>query len=258
MEYDVFISHASEDKQNVALPLALHLQHLGLKVWLDEFELTLGDSLRRSIDRGLSQSRYGVVILSPAFFSKEWPNKELDGLVAREDGRDKVILPVWHNVSAHEILNYSPTLADKLAVSTSRGLAHVAEQIFEAVRREINPGKTSKVKLALSETEILQQLSRQMLVAGSAWQLRQTLYELEEYLAKYPHSPNARLLKDRIQVAMRRAEAMESAASSPMEAPQTKRRAPLARRSSPIGCLWRIFTLAAIGSLLYLLLQMLF
>ena len=70
MEYDVFISHASEDKADVALPLAKHLQKFGFKVWLDDFELTLGDSLRRSIDCGLSQSKYGVVILSPAFFSK--------------------------------------------------------------------------------------------------------------------------------------------------------------------------------------------
>ena len=70
MEYDVFISHASEDKADVARPLAAHLQKLGLRVWLDEFELTLGDSLRRKIDHGLSKSKYGLVILSPAFFSK--------------------------------------------------------------------------------------------------------------------------------------------------------------------------------------------
>ncbi len=88
MEYDVFISHASEDKVDVARPLAAHLQTLGLKVWLDDLELTLGDSLRRKIDQGLSRSRYGLVVLSPAFFLKEWPNKELDGLVAREDGRE--------------------------------------------------------------------------------------------------------------------------------------------------------------------------
>jgi hypothetical protein len=62
-------------------------------VWLDDCELTLGDSLRRSIDQGLAQSRFGVVILSPNFFAKEWPQKELDALVSREDGGQKVILP---------------------------------------------------------------------------------------------------------------------------------------------------------------------
>ena len=88
MIYDIFISHASEDKEDVARPLAAHLQQLELSVWIDEFELTLGDSLRRSIGKGLSLSKFGVVILSPAFFSKEWPNKELDSLVAREDGSE--------------------------------------------------------------------------------------------------------------------------------------------------------------------------
>lgn len=117
MDYDLFISHASEDKDHVARPLAKHLQDLGLRVWLDEFELTLGDSLRRKIDHGLSRSRYGLVVLSPAFLLKEWPNKELDGLVAREDRRGKVILPIWHNVNASDILKFSPMLADKVAVS---------------------------------------------------------------------------------------------------------------------------------------------
>lgn len=133
MYYDVFISHASEDKADIARPLAHNLQRLGLRVWLDEFELTLGDSLRRSIDRGLRESRYAVVILSPAFFGKEWPNKELDGLVSRDDGREKVILPVWHNVTRSDVVKYSPILADKIAVSTSRGLDQVAAQIFHAV-----------------------------------------------------------------------------------------------------------------------------
>lgn len=133
MKYDVFISHASEDKADIALPLTNILQDGGLKVWIDEFELTIGDSLRRKIDQGLAQSNYGVVILSPNFFLKEWTNKELDGLVAREDGTDKVILPIWHNINKSEIIKYSPTLADKVAVSTSKGLKHVANQIISAV-----------------------------------------------------------------------------------------------------------------------------
>jgi hypothetical protein len=87
-EWDVFVSHASEDKEEFARPLAQALKDRGLRVWFDEFTLRVGDSLRRSIDRGLAHSRYGVVVISPAFLSKEWPQKELDGLMAREvDGR---------------------------------------------------------------------------------------------------------------------------------------------------------------------------
>ena len=39
--YDIFLSHASEDKDDVARPLALLLQKLGLRVWFDEFELRI-------------------------------------------------------------------------------------------------------------------------------------------------------------------------------------------------------------------------
>src|ERR1700679_1154193 len=98
-EYDVFICHASDDKTEVGRPLAEALIASGCKVWYDEITLKIGDSLRRKIDEGLARSRYGIVVLSPAFFSKEWPKYELDGLVAREmSDAMKVILPVWHNV----------------------------------------------------------------------------------------------------------------------------------------------------------------
>nr|CBA30834.1 hypothetical protein Csp_C25540 [Curvibacter putative symbiont of Hydra magnipapillata] len=129
MEFDLFISHASEDKDSVVRPLAQLLRDSGLRVWLDETEIKLGDSLRRSIDHGLTKSKYGLVILSPDFLRKEWPQKELDGLVAREDGREKVILPVWHNVTREQVTNFSPPLADKLAVPTSKGLPEVVRVI---------------------------------------------------------------------------------------------------------------------------------
>ncbi len=133
IEFDIFISHASEDKDALVRPLAAQLRSHGLSIWFDETELRLGDSLRRSIDRGLSKSRYGLVILSPDFLKKEWPQKELDGLVAREDGAAKIILPIWHNLTRDEIAAYSAPLADKLAAATSRGLQYVVEQILRVV-----------------------------------------------------------------------------------------------------------------------------
>ncbi len=132
-EWDVFISHASEDKEAIATPLAEALRAKGLRVWYDDFSLRLGDSLRQSIDRGLARSRFGVVILSARFFEKHWPQQELNGLATREvDGR-KVILPVWHGVGFTEVRNYSVTLADRLAVQTKDGLAHVVEKIMDVV-----------------------------------------------------------------------------------------------------------------------------
>jgi hypothetical protein len=94
--FDLFISHASEDKPAVARPLATELRERGWAVWFDEFELTSGDSFRSSIDRGLA-AQYGLVILSPNFFREELAQRELDGLTAREMAHPdrKVILPVW-------------------------------------------------------------------------------------------------------------------------------------------------------------------
>lgn len=86
VEWDVFISHASEDKQSVVRPLAKKLRSLGMRVWVDESELKIGDSLSRKIDEGLAKSRAELVILSKAFFSKKWPEYELRGLNARVMG----------------------------------------------------------------------------------------------------------------------------------------------------------------------------
>jgi len=132
MTWDIFISHASEDKKEVVRPLAKELKKLGLSVWYDELTLTIGDSLRRKIDYGLSKSKYGVVVLSRNFFSKEWPQKELDALVAREDHGKKVILPVWHQLTKEDVIKYSPLIADKLAASTFRGIPAVAKEILLA------------------------------------------------------------------------------------------------------------------------------
>jgi hypothetical protein len=252
MEYDVFISHASEDKADVARPLAAQLQKLGLRVWLDELELTLGDSLRRKIDQGLAGSRYGLVILSPAFFEKEWPNKELDGLVAREDGREKVVLPVWHNVTAADIVKFSPLLADKVAVSTSRGLSHVAESIFEAVSRASAGGAQTQQLTGENERALLQRLRKEMLLSKSAWNLRESLYELEAYLAKHPHSPEARLLKDRMQYAIRTAEMRERPMASAERSAPTA--GPPALRRFPVR--W-IILVPALGGLIYVVLRVL-
>ena len=130
--YDAFISHATEDKVKVVRPLAAALTRLGYRVWYDEFELRVGDSLRQSIDKGPMNSRFGIVVLSRAFFSKNWPQYELNGLTAREiDGR-KVILPIWHSVSRGQVLSYSPSLADKIALSTGRlNIKHIAAALAQ-------------------------------------------------------------------------------------------------------------------------------
>lgn len=130
MDFDVFISHASEDKKDFVEPLANALVKGGLNVWYDRFELTIGDSLREKIDQGLANSRYGIVVLSSSFFAKEWPKTELDALVTRQNSeREKVILPIWHNVTAEDVKKFSPILASKMAARSADGIDAVVAQI---------------------------------------------------------------------------------------------------------------------------------
>lgn len=129
-EYDVFISHASEDKDAIVRPLAAALVAEGLRVWYDEFELRIGDSLRRKIDRGLATSRVGLVVLSRHFIAKGWTNYELDGIVTRAVSGEQVLLPIWHEISKQEVVAYSPSLADKVARSTA---THTVEEIAHEI-----------------------------------------------------------------------------------------------------------------------------
>lgn len=132
--FDVFISHASEDKAVVVVPLANALTELGVKVWFDQFELRIGDSLRRKIDSGIARSRFGVVVLSKAFLSKGWTQYELDGLVTMAVTGKQVLLPIWHEISKDEVIAASPSLADKVALRTSDySVREIAAEIASVV-----------------------------------------------------------------------------------------------------------------------------
>ena len=135
MEYDVFISHASEDKDSVVRPLAQALVAKGLKVWYDEFELKIGDSLRRKIDSGLAKSKFGIVVLSQSFIKKGWTNYELDGIISKANTGEQVLLPIWHGITKQEVLDYSPSLADKVARNTA---SYTVEEIAEEITELIN------------------------------------------------------------------------------------------------------------------------
>jgi len=136
--WDVFISHASDDKGAVARPLRNALEEFGVKVWFDAFELGIGDSLRRKIDQGLAGSTFGVVILSNAFFAKDWPQYELDGLITRSISGQQSILPIWHDITRDEVMAQSPSLADKLARSTSDyTIPEIAEEIGRRARPDL-------------------------------------------------------------------------------------------------------------------------
>jgi len=133
-EFDLFLCHATENKEFVR-PLVGQLEALGVNVWYDETAVSVGDSLRESIDRGLARSRFGAVILSQEFFAKRWTNYELNGLITREMQGRKVVLPVWHpNLTFEALMDFSPSLADKKAlVAADSTLAEIAHQLAELI-----------------------------------------------------------------------------------------------------------------------------
>lgn len=147
--WDVFLSHASEDTESIARPLAEELRKRGFKVWFDKYQLKIGDSLRRSIDEGIARSKFGVVLLSPDFFSKVWTQRELDALLSKEELGNKVLLPIWHNISHDEINKYSPLISNRLAANTSNGVNLVVEQIVAVLG---DPLTTDKPVFEPSET----------------------------------------------------------------------------------------------------------
>jgi len=130
--WDFFISHVGEDKEEIVRPLADALNARGLMVWYLDYSLKYGSNLRESIDYGLARSRFAIVILSSHFLGKHWPEGALNDLATREVNGKKIILPVWHKVGFQEVLKYSPILADRVAVSTDKGLEYVVQRMLKA------------------------------------------------------------------------------------------------------------------------------
>lgn len=137
-EFDAFVSHASEDKDEFVRPLAQRLTALGVRIWYDEHELQVGDSLREAIERGLARSSYGIVVLSPNFFAKRWPQRELSGLAVRESSGRKVILPVWFNLSFEDVQRVAPMLADRIAARSQDGIDTVVQRLIKVIRPDIS------------------------------------------------------------------------------------------------------------------------
>lgn len=118
-EYDVFISHASEDKELFVNDLVQALINRGIKVWYDSQNIEWGDSLRTKIDNGLRNASFGIVVLSNNFISKGWTRYELEGLFNIEMTKGKTILPIWHNITKQQVMDFSPTLAGRMALTSA-------------------------------------------------------------------------------------------------------------------------------------------
>lgn len=189
-EFDIFISHASEDKDSFVRPLALALKDFGVSVWYDEFSLRVGDSLSRSIDMGIARSKYGLVIISPHFISKRWTEHELRGLVFRDVEEGRVILPIWHGVSKEQVKEFSPSLADKIALNTAGTNAQdIAIQLLKEVRPDLYEKHPRAELERLAGGEAVRQLQKQIEEARE--ELASAHAALSEYRCSYCGAPLA-------------------------------------------------------------------
>lgn len=137
-KFDVFISHSSEDKKSLVRPLSIALQEYGANVWYDEFSLKPGVSLSRSIEKGLSNSKYGIVVLSESFFKKSWTEYELRALNSLEVANPGIIIPIWYNVDVEAVREFSLYLSDKLAIVVGeKSIDEICVQILEVIREDL-------------------------------------------------------------------------------------------------------------------------
>jgi len=116
---DVFMCHASEDKEEIVGPLASAFADFGIRVWLDRAEILWGDSLTGKVNQGLSVSDYVVVVLSKHFIEKNWPKLELDSALNIEASTGRVVvlpLLVGNKDECASILMEYPLLNHKLRI----------------------------------------------------------------------------------------------------------------------------------------------
>lgn len=130
---DVFLCHAWDDRQGAAKDLHDRLEALGVKVWFSEKDAGLGTPLLRAIDRGLANSRIGIVLVTPALLrrlpTESIADKELSALLAGER-----LVPVVHETTFEALRNVSPLLASRTGLNTTEeSMATVAAKIAELV-----------------------------------------------------------------------------------------------------------------------------
>lgn len=131
--YDVFISHAYEDKSSFVNELAVSLKTKGLRVWYSGSELKLGDNITTSVNHALKEAKFGIVIISPIYLKKRWAMNELNALFSSETDHNR-ILPILHNITVAEIRKHLPVLADRYAISSEKGMQIVTNKVLQVVK----------------------------------------------------------------------------------------------------------------------------
>ncbi|RVP06951.1 TIR domain-containing protein [Sinorhizobium meliloti] len=179
-KHDVFISHASPDKDSFVRPFAEALRRLGVNVWYDEFSIGLGDSIAEAIEKGIAQSAFGIVVISPRFIDRKWTQHEYRALLNLNVEEDRKIVPIWLGVTRADVAAFSPSLADKLAIDTQHVDADAAAiQILRLVRPDLYSQHPRAELEEMASGETLQKLQSEI------EELREQMEDLQEQIEEY-------------------------------------------------------------------------
>ena len=136
--WDIFISHASEDKEAFVEPLANRLKELAVRVWYDKFVLLPGDRLSEKIGEGLAKCRCGLLVLSKGFIKKPWTKYELSGLVNRFVEEGTRLIPIWYGINRAEVAAFNPALADLFSIKGDPGqIDKCALEVLRVIRPQL-------------------------------------------------------------------------------------------------------------------------
>jgi hypothetical protein len=115
MKYDAFLSYASEDAP-YASGLVNALASDGFRIWYAPVSLEPGTKLLQSIEQGMIDSTYGILLLSCSYIAKPWPKFEYDTLMRRHIEQEEKIIPIWLNITKDQIESFSPALSGIVAL----------------------------------------------------------------------------------------------------------------------------------------------
>jgi hypothetical protein len=145
--YDLFISHAVEDKILLVNELAARLEAQGIKVWYTGQELSIGDVVCDTLVEGMRHCRYGIVVFSPSYISKMKPSAEFSTLINYKRQGEKVIIPVLFEVTPGELAIRSILPHNVMAIYSSNGLDDIVTRLLQQINlpHKPSPAKSTSV-----------------------------------------------------------------------------------------------------------------
>ena len=138
-KFDLFISYSHANKEELVEPLVEALQAAGIRVWFDKLAISIGDSITDKINEGLREARFGLIVISKAYFDSNWARRELNAFFKKQITlKKKFVLPLWYQISMEELFDHFPMLVDYKAIiiDDPSVLSQAVSQINELVQTE--------------------------------------------------------------------------------------------------------------------------